>query len=142
MSLSAKRVLVFDEPVEKISDLAAESDTYYKGMLLCWEAAGYLVPPSDAAALEVAGVYNGRSELGVDDALVVGSGEHPRLELERGRVRIPFSGAAQTDVGDLAYVADDTTLTKTAGSKTIAYRVEDFETGYLWIDIRRPIKLS
>jgi len=142
MSLTAKRVLEFEGPVELDSALASASDTYYKGMLLCREAGGYLVPPSDAAALEWAGVFNGKSEYGVDDALVVPSATYPRLELDVAPTWIPFSGAAQTDVGDLFYIADDTTITKTAGSKTIAYRAKDFKTGYIKLDPRQPIRLS
>lgn len=143
MALSAKTVLEFEGATEKASGLVVGNDTYYRGALLVLDGAdGYVKVPSDAAALECAGVYNGKNEAGVDYEYAVASGSHPRIELDVGKVWVPFSGAALTDVGDIAYIADDSTLTKTAGSKTIGYRVKDYKSGYLLIDLRQPIKLS
>lgn len=143
MALSAKRTLEFEGPAEYIEPKAAASDTYYRGAILTFNTDGYAAVPSDGAAQYPAGIVMGQAEGGVRDyAYEVGSGENPRLRLYRGRVWIPFSGAAQTDVGELVYIADDETVTQTAGSKTIAFQVLDFKTGYVLIDLRAPIKVS
>lgn len=143
MALTKKTILEFENPTEKTSGLVNGNDTYYLNAMLVFDGStGYLTVPSDAAALEVAGVYDGNNDDGVDNEYVVASGQHPRVGLKLGKVWIPFSGAAQTDVGDIMYVADDETLTKTAGSKTIGYRALDFKTGFIQIDLRKPIKLS
>jgi hypothetical protein len=138
MGLAAKRVIEFQGPVVEKSGLAGQSITLYKGAIVVYSA-GYLELPTDAAAKQVAGIYNGLSDAGRDDALVIGAGAHPRVEIESGWAWLPFSGAAQTDVGVLFYVADDTTVTKTAGSKTIMYRAEDFKAGYLLFNLLCPV---
>lgn len=146
MALSAGRVVEFDGQPEKVSMLLDENDTYYRGGIMVVDGSdGYAKVPSDAAALEGAGILTGRFEGGVTDyAHVVASGAFPRAEMLKGRTWLPVTGstAAQGDVGDIVYLADDQNLTKSAGSKTIGYRVLDFKTGFLLIDLRQPIKLS
>lgn len=143
MSLSAKRILEHEGPGEYIEPKCAGNDTYYHGAILAFDSNGYVAPPTDAAAIYGAGIYDGKAEDGVDDyAYAVASGSHPRLRIRRGKTWIPFSGAVQSDCGELVYLADDETVTQTAGSKTIAYTVLDFKTGYVLIDFRNPIKVS
>lgn len=147
MALSAARVLTFEGQPPKDSLKLTASDTYYRGAMIVRDGStGYGKVPADAAALEIAGILTGKFEGGVTDyAHVVGSGENPRAEVEIGEVWLPLTGgtAAQTDVGDLVYAADDENLTKTAGSKTIAYRVKDYDAALgLKIDLRQPIKMS
>lgn len=145
MALSADRVVEWEGQPEKTSALLTESDTYYRGAIIVLDGStGYGKVPADAAALEPAGILTGKYEGGITDyAYVVGAGANPRAELLVGKVWLPTDGTeAQTDVGDLIYVKDDSDLTKTAGSKTIAFRVLDFKTGYVLVDLRRPIKVS
>lgn len=141
-NLSAPRVLEFVGEQEEFSARVAASVTYYKGGLLAI-ISGYANKPTNTAALYPAGIVAGVYEGGLrDDALVVPSGSTPRALLKRGKVWLPFSGAAQTDVGLLFYIADDQTISKTAGSKTVGFVAEDFKDGYVLIDLRKPITVS
>lgn len=140
--LTAPRTLEFVGVQEEMAPRVAASDTYYKGGVLVFTS-GYAAAPTDAANLEVAGILSGDYGDGFrDNALVVASGSTPRARLFKGKVWLPVSGAAQTDVGVIHYVADDQTMTKTAGSKTVGYRALDFKTGYLLFDLRAPDRIA
>jgi hypothetical protein len=135
MALTAKQDYNTVGATKQGSIKAAGNDTYYKGAMLVQNADGYADVPSDAANLRPIGVYTGRAEDGVvDNSYEVANGSHPRLVWESGRIWIPHTGAAQTDVGELFYLSDDSTLTQTAGSKTWVVPAVDFRTGYLLID--------
>jgi hypothetical protein len=137
MALTAKREYNTVGHSDMLSVAAVGDDTYYKGAMLVLDAAGYANVPSDAAGLVPAGVFTGRSAGGgTGDSVAVASGSHTRLEIERGRIWIPFSGAAQSDVGELFYLSDDGTLTQSAGSKDHAVQCVDFRSGYVLIDFR------
>jgi hypothetical protein len=142
MALSAERLLEFVGEQEEISPLITASVTYYTGGVLVYAATGYAAKPTDTAALYPAGILTGIYQDGVRDDAYAPGAVNVRAVLKRGKVWIPFSGAAQTDVGLLFYLADDNTLTKTAGSKTIAFPALDFKTGFVLIDLRVPIKAA
>src|SRR6185369_12883234 len=137
MALSAARkTLEWVGEAEEISPLFTASITYYRGSVLVYLATGYAGKPSDTAALACAGVVTGVYEGGIrDDAYAMGA-TALRGRLKRGKVWLPFSGAAQTDVGLPFYLADDGTLTKTAGSKTLGFYALDFKTGFILLDLR------
>ena len=135
MALTAKRDYATVGATKQGSIKAAASDTYYKGAMLIANADGYAAAPTNAANLRPIGVYTGRAEDGVvDNSYEVGSGSHPRLVVESGRIWIPHTGASQSDVGELFYLADDNTLTQTAGSKNWVLPAVDYRSGYLLID--------
>lgn len=143
MALSAARFLEFEGQPEYIEPKCGGNDTFYRGAVLIFDANGYVSVPTDAAALFAAGVFTGKAEGGVsDDAYAVASGSYPRLRLARGKVWLPFSGAAQSDVGEIFYLSDDGTLTQTAGSKTVGYVALDFKAGYLLFDLRVPDRIA
>jgi len=140
-ALSAPKIIEFEGEQEEISPKVAASDTYYKGGILCY-VSGYAAAPGDNANSEVAGIVTGHFEGGErDDALAVGT-TPIRARLKRGKAWIAVSGAAITDVGVIHYVADDQTMTKTAGSKTVGYRALDFKPGYLMFDFRHPDRIA
>jgi hypothetical protein len=144
-ALTAAVTRKFEGHQEEISPRVAASDTYYKGAILCYNSGGYAAVPSDSAALFPAGVVSGYYEGGVsDDAYVVGSGENPRATLRRGKVWLPLGSAAQTDVGEIAYILDDGTLTQTAGSKTVGFTILDVDVsaGLVLIDLRVPDRIA
>ena len=134
-NLTAKRVLEWVGEQEEISPMVTASVTYYPGGLLV-NTSGYATKPTDAAGLYILGILTGFYQDGVRDAAYAVGATAVRASLKRGKVWLPVSGCAQTDVGLLHYPADDQTMTKTAGSKTIAYPALDFKTGYLLFDIR------
>ena len=140
-NLTAPRIVEFVGEQEEISPKVAASVTYYKGGLLTYDANGFATKPTDGAGQFVADIVSGFYEGGDrDDALAVGT-TAKRAMVRRGKVWLPFSGAAQTNVGEVFYIADDQTLTQTAGTKTIAYHALDFKTGYVLIDLRSSVRI-
>ena len=138
---STPRLVEFVGEQEEIAPKVTASVTYYKGTILV-NTSGYATKPTDAAGLYILGIVTGFYQDGIrDDAYAVGTTQ-VRATLKRGKAWLPFSGAAQTDVGLIFYPADDQTLTKTAGSKTIGYPALDFKTGFLLFDIRVPGKTA
>ena len=93
------------------------------------------------AATMVAGIVTGTYGEGVRDAAYAVGTTPVRGRVKRGKVWLPFSGAAQTDVGLPFYFADDQTITKTAGSKTLGCYALDFKTGFILLDLRACQKI-
>lgn len=141
--LSASRILEFVGVQQELSPKVTASVTYYKGGLLVLKpTTGYAAKPTDTANEEVAGIVTGVFEDGVrDDAYAVGTVQK-RAVLKKGKVWLPVSGAAITDVGVIHYAADDQTMTKTAGNKTVGYRALDFKTGFLLFDLGQPDRIA
>lgn len=116
--------------------VAAAADIF-KGAVVAVNAAGFLVPASDTAAERVVGVATARldnTEGAAGDGFVIAT---------RTIVQIPTSGASvldQTDVGRDAFVLDDNTAVKAAGTTNniIAGEVTEFEPGFVWIQFGRP----
>lgn len=136
MALSAPVKREFHGEQDEISPMFAASDTYYEGAILCYDASGFAAVPTDAADLFPAGIVTGEYLDGTRDYAYAMGSTAVRGKLKRGKVWLPFSGAAQSDVGEHFYIADDGTLTKTAGSKTVSLVALDFKTGYLLFDLR------
>ncbi|HUW34104.1 MAG TPA: hypothetical protein VM223_21055 [Planctomycetota bacterium] len=130
LTAAVKRTIVGESQIVSIASNG--DDTYYEGALLVIDANGYLNVPAGAATDIPAGAYTGRQ----GQALAVASGSHDELEMERGLVWVPFSGAAQGDVGELFYPSDDSTMTQTAGSMKYAVMCVGFKTGYVLLDYR------
>jgi hypothetical protein len=138
MALTAARKYTVVGKTDIIELATAGNDTFYEGALLIIDADGYANVPADAATSIPIGVYTGRQ----GQAFAVASGSHDKIEIERGLVWVPFSGAAQSDVGELFYLSDDGTLTQTAGSKAYALMCVGFKTGYVLLDFRNLIKAA
>lgn len=141
-NLTAPKVFEFYGPQREVQARVGASTTYYKGAILVYGAGGLAVKPTDGPSLEVAGIVSGTYEGGVrDDAYAVGA-TPIRAKLRRGKAWVPFSGAVQADVGVIFYVADDQTVTKTAGTKTVGYRALDFKPGVLLFDFDTPDRIA
>lgn len=118
---------------ERADGLAAAGNTIYKGSLLVW-ASGLLEPGSDAVGKTFAGVALRNNSPSFGPTAVTLATD--RLEYETGKLWIPDAAAAQTDVGQLLYVADNGSLVLTGASvkKVIAGRCIDYkeEDGQKW----------
>lgn len=137
MALSASRELTYKGNQDEIDILLADSDIYYKGALLIVDADGKAAVPSDTADLIPAGILTGKYSDGDSvDAKTIGASNTVKGVFKRGKVWLPFSGAAQSDVGEIFYISADDTLTQTAGSKTVGIRAIGFKTGYLLFDLK------
>jgi hypothetical protein len=136
LSAATKREFVGDQQVLNLK--TAGNDTYYEGALLQIDADGYADVPSDTASLPPCGVYSGRQ----GQSFAVANGDHDEIEVLRGLCWVAFSGAAQSDVGELFYLSDDNTLTQTAGSKTWAVLCLGYKSGYVLVDFANPVYLG
>jgi len=136
LSAATKRTFVGVPEVLNLKTVG--NDTYYEGALLQIDADGYADVPSDTAALPPAGVYSGRQ----GQSFAVASGSHDEIEMLRGKCWVAFSGAAQSDVGELFYLSDDNTLTQTASSKTWALLCVGYKSGYVLVDFANPVYIG
>jgi hypothetical protein len=140
MAITARRTYETKGPTIRIPGLPKASTTFYPGQLLVWDT-GVLAPPTDAAAKIPAGVYPGTqvdAAAGERSYTSAASG-NPEIDVERGLIWVPFSGAAQTDVGAKFYLADNGDVTKTAGNKTIYVLAVAFKTGHVLLDFNHPL---
>lgn len=134
-ALTNARYLEFVGHQDEISPRVASGADYYKGALLVYDANGLAAQPTDAADLYPAGIITGQYEDG-DRVDVKSATTNVRARIFRGKVWLPFAGAAQTNVGEKFYIEDDQTLTQTTGSKTVALVALDYKPGYLLFDLR------
>lgn len=137
MALTAKRTLEYRGAQDIIDLLFADSDIYYPGGLYIVDANGKAAVPSDTADLIPIGIFTGETDDGDrSDAKTIAASNTIKGVFKRGKVWLAFSGAAQSDVGEIFYISADDTLTQTAGSKTVGLRAIGFKTGYLLFDLR------
>lgn len=107
MALSADRPYETSGAMSSIRVKMTTNDIYYKGALINLTAAGGLgIVASDTAAQG--------STTGVVTEYLDNTGKTEYAELEFGKVWIPFSAAAQADVGDYCYATADDTIAKAA----------------------------
>lgn len=135
MAITAHREYETVGPIERLKGVIKASAVFYKGALVVIDG-GYFGVPTDAANKVPIGVYDGG---GMDVAtdplkLTAPSSGMPDVTVAHGKIWVPFANAAQTDVGALFYLADNGTVTKTAGSKTWGIMCIGFKTGYVLLD--------
>lgn len=111
-----------------LKNKAGAADTLYKGGLLNVGTDGYLKVAADVASEVFAGVCKKQH--------VADGSAHADIEYEEGLLWVEHSGAAQTDVGSLAYATGDDTLAHTASNVTAMGLVVGWKSGYLLIDTR------
>jgi len=137
MALTAARKINRVGRTRQLALATAGNDTYFEGALIAADANGYAAVPTDAATAIPMGVYSGRQGA----SFAVDNGDHDEIEVERGLLWIPFSGAAQSDVGELFYLSDDEDVTQTAGSKAYALMCVGFKSGFVLLDFDNLIKV-
>ena len=108
---------------------AGVADTLYKGAIVNVGTDGYLKVAADVAGEYPAGVM-------VEQHISDGS-THESVRVESGKIWLPHSGAAQTDVGALFYATADDTLADSATNVGPLGLCIGWKTGYLLIDTRK-----
>lgn len=107
MALTADRPYETSGPMTSVRVLMTTNDIYYKGAIIELTAAGGLgIVAGDVAA-------QGHPAFIATEQLD-NTGKTEYLECETGKVWLPFTGAAQADVGDYVYATDDGTIAKAA----------------------------
>lgn len=107
---------------------AGAADVLYKGALLNFGTDGYLKVAGDVANEVFAGVCKKQH--------VADGSAHEKVEFENGLIWVAHSGAAQTDVGTLAYAIADDAVDHSASNVTACGLVVGWKSGYLLIDTR------
>ena len=114
---------------EIIAIKAGALDVLYKGAIVNIGTDGFIKVAADAA---------NEVTLGVMKEQVDAKGSNVEwCEVERGIIRVPHTGAAQTDVGALFHADADDTLDDGTGAAIKATGMcVGWEDGYLWLDFR------
>ena len=145
MALTAKVSRTFVGDQDEITGVFTSSDTFYAGGILSF-ASGKLTNAATAASQAIAGIFTGISDDGDRvDAKVIGAASTVKGSVLRGKVWLPNTGAAQTDVGGFFVASNDDSMVDapaTAATEYVAYIALDFKTGYLLFDLRAPIHIT
>ena len=133
MALSADRPYRVRGTSRTVRVKMTTNDIYYKGALVNLTAAGGLgIVASDTA--------NQGSTTGIITKYLDNTGKTEYAEVEIGCIFIPFTSAAQADVGDYVYATADDTIAMTATNANPCGVVEDVEVGVgSWVNFERGI---
>lgn len=131
--LTADRDVEVSGRTEILHGKLTESDIYYKGAMVQIAAATGLVTVASDIVNEAA--------LGVLKAgQTVGAGVNPDCEIETGKIWIPHTGAAATDMDTFVHAADDgDVLLMAAQLGDPCGRVVGWKAGYLLVDFRQRL---
>ena len=144
MALTAKVARTYKGQQDVISGVFTDSDTYYAGGILSFSS-GKLTNAATAESQSIAGIFTGESDDGDRvDAKVIGSSNTIKGVVKRGKVWLPHTSAAITDVGALFVASADDAMVdapSTSGTTYFAYEALEFKTGYLLFDLRNMVVL-
>ncbi len=130
MALTASQQLEIMGKANRLPQKLAASGTYYRGGLMVFNAAGFLAATGGGVP---AGVLTGYGFEPGEETQIVPAGANPVAEIEVGLVWVPFA-AAQSDVGSTFYIADDNTITKSAGDNTHGLICKGYKAGFVLLD--------
>lgn len=129
MALSAESQIEEKDGILRAMPVAA--DIIYKGALCTWNSAGYLAPAGLAASERFAGIAMET----VDNSGGNAGDKTCRVQCE-GRYLLTGSGLSQSDVGSIAYAADDATISTTAGTDAPIGIIDEFVSAtQVWVKL-------
>ena len=145
MALTTKVERTYVGVQDEISGVFTDSDSYFAGGILSF-VGGKLKNAATAASQAIAGVFTGICDDGgrVDEK-VIGASNTVRGVVKRGKVWLPNTGAAITDVGGFFVASNDDAMVDapaTVSLEYVAYIALDFKTGYLLFDLRSPVHIT
>lgn len=132
MAITAKRTWETKGTCVQLSGKLAASLTAYQGQLVVLDG-GFFNSPTDAANKIPIGVLQWADGM-VDGKIINGAVATTDAIVEKGLIWVPFTNAAQTDVGLLFFLDDNGTVSKTSSSKTWKVVCEGFKTGYVLLN--------
>lgn len=127
MAITAARIYETVGPVIRVPGKLDDDATFYKGQLLVWDS-GLLSAPTNAANKVPAGVWTGHNLDISGDSYKTESGSKPDSEVMQGLIWVPFTAAAEGDVGAVFYLVDNGDVSKTAGNKTWGVMCKSVDT--------------
>lgn len=112
--------------------VAADSDEYYEGQILCHNGSGKVAAGANTSGFTVAGISRER--------LTTGASNTEEIEFEWGHIEefpINSTDITAADVGTNAYVLDDATVTGLAGgtNRVALGRIVGFRTGFASVHV-------
>lgn len=133
MALTADRPYETSGAMEPIRVKFKTNDIYYKGAIIVIDTDGLGVVAADTANFgKLAGIMTKQLD---------NTGKTEYGEIEIGKVWIPNSSAAQTDVGEYAYATADDTIAMSATNADPCGLVVDVRVGVAsLVDFRKGIK--
>jgi len=126
MALTADRNYETVGPTVILEIEAGAADTLYKGAIVNIGTDGYLKVAADVASEVPIGV--------VKKQHVADGTSHEKVAVETGKIWLPHSGAAQTDVGAFFYATADDTLADSAVNVGPLGLCVGWKSGYVLID--------
>lgn len=143
MALTAKVEREFVGEQDSLKFHLKDSDTYYAGGILVEDTGeGAFVASADENQA-IFGILTGEySDGDRTDAKVIGASNTIDAVVKRGKVWLPHTGAAQTDVGALFVPDSDNSMADvptTANKRYIAYMALGYKTNALLFDLRNPM---
>ena len=145
MALTGRVTREYKGQQDVISGVFTDSDSYFAGGILSF-VSGKLTNAATAVSQAIAGIFTGECDDGdrVDEK-VIGASNTIRGVVKRGKVWLPNSGAAITDVGGFFVASADDAMVDapaTATEEYVAYVALEFKTGYLLFDLRSPVHIT
>lgn len=145
MALTAKIARTYKGQQDEIDLLLADSDTYYAGGIVCNSSGKAAFISAIAENQAILGILSGEYDDGDRvDAKVIGSSNTIRAaRVKRGKVWLPHSGAAVTDVGGLFTPDSDNSMDDvpaTATKRYVGYMCIGYDSSLgLLFDLRAPL---
>lgn len=133
MALTQRRELEVVGTSYRVPAVAKTSQVIYPGALLVADSNGLAAVGGNTANEYPLGFYTGQGMVAPFESLTVGSSTVV-IETLKGKIWVPFTGAAQSDVGERFFIADEETVTKTQGNKTYCMVCEAYKPGFVLLD--------
>lgn len=138
MALSADTTVLTRGNWVTVAFPVAASTTIYKGALVCENTAGYAVPAADTASYRFLGIAEEKK----DNASGSAGDLTVKVSMPAGgaQAKLTCVGAAQTDVGEVAYVTDDASAgtpgTDPGNTVVLGRAVEFVSSTSMWIALQ------
>lgn len=146
MALTAKVTRTYKGQQDVIDILLTDSDIYYAGGIMA-AVSGKAAVAATAEIQQILGILTGEYDDGDRvDAKVIGSSNTIKAVLKRGKVWLPHTSPAQTDIGKIfVNSSDDAMVDAPATANTTYYGYEcigyDSSMGLLF-DLRNVISVT
>jgi len=146
MALTAKVTRTYRGQQDIIDVLLTDSDTYYPGAILA-AVSGKAAVAATAEIQQILGIFTGETSDGDrSDAKVIGTSNTIKAVLKRGKVWLPHTGAAQTDVGLMFVNSSDDAMVdapSTAATTYYAYECIGYDSSLgLLFDLRNLVSVT
>lgn len=144
MALTARVTRTFVGDQDTFDVQLADSDIYYAGGIVC-NSSGKAAFISEGAEKQMAlGILTGEYDDGDRvDAKTIGSSNTIKARIKRGKVWLPHSGAAVTDIGGLFTPDSDNSMAdvpSTAKKRYYGYICIGYDSSLgLLFDLRNPV---